>query len=82
MIATILLLCGTIRLVHSETHARYAGHFGHKQRPQDQRVSTNSQLSSLPERRELIKEETLNQASPILPERDDYEAGDQEPRNK
>ncbi|XP_066478097.1 multimerin-2 [Tiliqua scincoides] len=83
MITTILLLCGTIKLVHSETHTRYPGHHDHKQRPEDQRVSTDFQLPSLPEGRELIQEETLNQAFPSLPEMDDdYEAGDQEPRNK
>lgn len=58
---------------------RYPGHHDHKQRPEDQRVSTNFQLSSLPEGKELIKEENLNQA---FPEIDDYEAGDQEPRNE
>lgn len=79
MITTILLLCGTIQLVYSEIHMRYPGHHDHKQRPEDQRVSTNFQLSSLPEGKELIKEENLNQA---FPEIDDYEAGDQEPRNE
>ncbi|XP_054839703.1 multimerin-2 [Eublepharis macularius] len=81
MIATILLLCGTIGLGHS----RHPGH-----RTQDHRLSTNAPPSSWPEKhwaREFLPEEPSNQASSPLTSHqgeldDNYEAINQQPRHE
>ncbi|XP_062989185.1 multimerin-2 [Elgaria multicarinata webbii] len=83
MIAKILLLCSTIGLAHSERHSRYPGYHHHKQREQNHRTPTNPQPSSMPEgywQTELVGEETLNQASTIVIETDDYDIGNHQSR--
>ncbi|XP_063163808.1 multimerin-2 [Candoia aspera] len=81
MLTTILLICGTVGLLKSDTHSRYPGHHHHRQRPHVHQMPAPPQPSSPAEefwRGESVQDETSN----IEAEVDDSYPGSQQSRNE